>query len=90
MLGTGIAGEVRGIYADAIPLLNEHAPRILAVDVPSGINSDTGEVCGVAVRADATVTLGAINLGLMLFPAADYVGDLFVGSLGVPETLLPP
>jgi NAD(P)H-hydrate epimerase len=87
MLGTGIAGEVRGIYADAIPLLNEHASRILAVDVPSGINSDTGEVCGVAVRADATVTLGAIKLGLMLFPAADCVGDLFVGSLGVPETL---
>jgi NAD(P)H-hydrate epimerase len=87
MLGTGIAGEVRGIYADAIPLLNEHASRILAVDVPSGINSDTGEVCGVAVRVDATVTLGAIKLGLMLFPAADYVGDLFVGSLGVPETL---
>ena len=87
MLGTGIAGEVRGIYADAIPLLNEHASRILAVDVPSGINSDTGEVCSVAVRADATVTLGAIKLGLMLFPAADCVGDLFVGSLGVPETL---
>ncbi len=87
LLGTGIAGEVRGIYADAISLLNEHAPRILAVDVPSGINSDTGEVCGIAVRADATVTLGAIKLGLMLFPAADYVGDLFVGSLGIPETL---
>jgi len=87
LLGTGIVGEVRGISADAIPLLNEHACRILSVDVPSGINSDTGEVCGVAVRADATVTLGAIKLGLMLFPAADYVGDLFVGSLGVPETL---
>lgn len=88
LLGTGVAGEVRGIYADAIPLLNEHAPRILSVDVPSGINSDTGEICGVAVRADATVTLGAIKLGMMLFPAADYVGDLFVGSLGVPDTLL--
>jgi len=88
LLGTGIVGEVRGIYADAIPLLNEHARRILSVDVPSGINSDTGEVCGVAVRADATVTLGAIKLGLMLFPAADYVGDLFLGSLGVPEALL--
>ncbi len=88
LLGTGITGEVRGIYADAIPLLTHHASRILSVDVPSGINSDTGEVCGVAVRADATVTLGAVKLGLMLFPAADYVGDLFVGSLGMPDELL--
>lgn len=88
LLGTGITGEVRGIYADAIPLLNEQAPRILSVDVPSGINSDTGEVCGVAVKANATVTLGAVKLGLMLFPGAEYVGDLFVGSLGVPDELL--
>ena len=88
LLGTGITGEVRGLYAEAIPLLNDYAPRILSVDIPSGINSDTGEVCGVAVRADATVTLGAIKLGLVLFPGADYAGDLFVVSLGVPESLL--
>jgi len=88
LLGTGITGEVRGLYAEVIPLLNETAPRILSVDIPSGINSDTGEVCGVAVRADATVTLGAIKLGLVLFPGADYAGDLFVGSLGVPDSLL--
>ena len=70
LLGTGITGEVRGLYAEAIPLLNDYAPRILSVDIPSGINSDTGEVYGVAVRADATVTLGAIKLGLVLFPGA--------------------
>lgn len=69
LLGTGIEGEVRGLYAEAITLINRYASRILSVDIPSGINSDTGEVCGVAVRADATVTLGAIKLGLMLFPA---------------------
>jgi len=88
LLGTGISGEVRGIYATAISLLNEHASRVLAVDVPSGIHSETGEVCGVAVRADATVTLGAVKLGLVLFPAAEFVGDLFVGSLGIPLALL--
>lgn len=88
LLGTGITGEVRGLFVDAIPLISDHSKRVLAVDVPSGINSDTGEVCGVAVRADATVTLGGIKLGLMLFPAADYAGDLFVGSLGIPEKLL--
>ena len=88
LLGTGIAGEVRGLYADAIPLITQNSTRILSIDIPSGINSDTGEVCGVAVRADATVTLGAVKLGLVLFPGADYAGDLFVGSLGIPEQLL--
>lgn len=88
LLGTGITGEVRGLYAEAIPLINDHASRILSVDIPSGIDSDTGEVCGVAVRADATVTLGAIKIGLVFFPGADYSGDLFLGSLGVPEKLL--
>ena len=88
LLGTGITGEVRGLYSEVIPIINHHASRILSVDIPSGINSDTGEVCGVAVRADATVTLGAIKLGLVLFPGADYAGDLFVGSLGVPDSLL--
>ncbi|MFN3421529.1 MAG: NAD(P)H-hydrate dehydratase [Armatimonadota bacterium] len=88
LLGTGITGEVRGLYAEVIPLITHHSPRILSVDIPSGINSDTGEVCGVAVRADATVTLGAIKLGLMLFPGAEHAGDLFIGSLGVPNSLL--
>ncbi len=88
LLGTGITGEVRGLYAEVIPLITHHASRILSVDIPSGINSDTGEICGVAVRADATVTLGAVKLGLMLFPGADYAGDLFVGSLGIPDSLL--
>ncbi len=86
-LGTGISCEVLGIYADAIAFINEFAPRVLSVDVPSGINSDTGEVCGNAVRASATVTLGAVKVGLVLFPAAEYVGDLFVGSLGIPNEL---
>lgn len=84
LLGTGIKGEVRGLLAEAIALINDCAPRVLSVDVPSGIDSDTGEVCGIAVRADATVTLGAVKVGLVLFPAAEYVGDLFVGSLGIP------
>ncbi len=88
LLGTGISGEVRGLYAEVILLITNYASRILSVDIPSGINSDTGEICGVAVRADATVTLGAIKLGLILFPGADYAGDLFVGSLGIPDSLL--
>ena len=84
LLGTGITGEVRGIIADVIPIINAHARCVLSVDVPSGLNADTGAICGVCVNAHTTVTLGAIKRGLLLFPGAEYVGDLFLGYIGVP------
>ena len=87
LLGTGISGEVRGIIAGAIDALNSSAPRILSIDVPSGLDSDTGKLCGRCVRADVTVTLGAMKRGLLLFPGADMVGDLFLGSIGIPKAM---
>jgi len=87
LLGTGITGEVRGIIADAVKVINSCGKHIVAVDVPSGLNSDTGEVCGVCINADVTVTLGAIKRGLLLFPGAEHVGDLFLGYIGVPKEL---
>jgi NAD(P)H-hydrate epimerase len=70
------------------------APRLLAValDVPSGVDADTGAVPGEAVRADITVTLGGVKAGLLRFPAADYVGQLVSCEIGIPaaaEAVLP-
>jgi len=87
LLGTGISGEVRGMIAGAIDAINSNAPCVLSIDVPSGLDSDTGKLCGRCVRADVTVTLGAIKMGLLLFPGADMVGDLFLGSIGIPKTM---
>lgn len=87
LLGTGITGEVRGIIAEAVKVINSCGRQVVSVDIPSGLNSDTGEVCGVCVRADVTVTLGAMKRGLLLFPGAEYVGDLFLGYIGVPKKL---
>lgn len=87
LLGTGITGEVRGILAGAINVINAAGRKVLSIDVPSGLDSDTGEVCGTCIKADVTVTLGAIKRGLLLFPGANYAGDLFLGCIGVPKEL---
>lgn len=88
LLGTGVKGAVRGLAAEAIAWMIGHEAPILAVDVPSGVCSDTGQVLGVAVRADATVTFAASKLGHWLFPGAGHVGRLVVVDIGIPDITL--
>ncbi len=87
VLGTGVTGAVRGPVRDAIKAMNDGGRPILSIDIPSGIDSDTGRVCGEGVVADATITLGALKWGLVLHPGTDHAGSVFVGSLGVPQSL---
>lgn len=84
--GIGVRGALREPLAGLVGLLNAHAAgTVLAVDVPSGIDADTGEVPGEAVDADITVTLGAVKQGLLRFPAAQRTGRLLTREIGVPE-----
>lgn len=86
VLGTGLTGEVREPHATAIRLINSlHRPTI-AVDIPSGLDSDSGAVHGVAVQADITVTMGLPKIGLLQPSATDYVGRIEVADLGFPDT----
>lgn len=82
MLGTGVKGEVREPYATAIDLVNRCRGLVVAVDLPSGLNPDTGEVCGRAVKADLTITFHAAKPGLL--KRSDLVGRLVVVEIGVP------
>jgi NAD(P)H-hydrate epimerase len=86
LVGIGTHGALREPLAGSARALNALRPaaRVLAVDVPSGIDSDSGAVEGEAVRADVTVTLGAVKQGLLRFPAAEHVGRLEVRDIGVP------
>ncbi len=85
LLGTGFAGEVREPLAGVIERINAlDAPTIVAVDVPSGLNADTGEPGGVAVRADLTVTFLAAKVGMIEPSAKPYVGRLVVADIGAP------
>ena len=81
LLGTGLVGAVREPYLSAIERLNGSGLPVLAVDIPSGLSADNGQVLGVAVRADATVTLIGLKLGLFTGVAADFVGELLFDDL---------
>ena len=63
-------------------------PRIIAIDLPSGVNADTGEVSVGTLAADLTITLGAPKIGLFWYPAAAYVGELRTGGIGLPPAMV--
>jgi NAD(P)H-hydrate epimerase len=89
LLGTGITGSARGPVASAIDVINRfsrHAP-VVAIDIPSGMNADTGIAEGSCVIADLTVTMAMPKRGLLEPCALDYVGRLEVIDIGIPEEL---
>ena len=93
MLGTGLGGDVRGAYRDAIAAVNACAAPVLAVDVPSGLCSDTGRVLGEAVRADLTVSFIGLKRGLFTLAAPDHCGEVQFAALEVPQAVyseVPP
>lgn len=83
LLGTGLAGEVRDAFREAIAAVNASGLPVYAIDIPSGLHADTGAVLGEAVRASATVTFIGDKLGLYTGAAADHVGELAFRALGV-------
>ncbi len=96
LLGAGTTRPATGALARIIDLVNEaHTQRqfdlnplmVLAVDVPSGLNSDTGEALGVAVEADLTITLGYPKIGLYNYKAARYAGRVSIGEIGIPASV---
>jgi hydroxyethylthiazole kinase-like uncharacterized protein yjeF len=87
LLGTGIERPVEGLFAEAITLINNGTSNVLCVDIPSGINGDTGQVMGTAVQADWTVTFGLPKTGNLLMPGAMAGGDLYVSHISFPPAL---
>ena len=85
LLGTGLSGPVRGLMADLIGLINRAGPPVLAVDIPSGVDADSGRILGCAVRADGTATLAFPKRGFYFSPARELVGRLMVVDIGVPD-----
>ena len=83
LLGTGCNRTVSVLYKEIIEYINTYSPNVIAVDVPSGINSDNGKVMGAAVSADITYTFSAPKIGLLLFPGTEYTGELLVNDIGI-------
>ncbi len=85
ILGTGARGEVSGIVADAINTINNLSTFIVSADIPSGISATSGEVLGRAVKADKTVTYGFLKAGLYSPLSADYIGEIILDDVSIPE-----
>ena len=89
LLGTGLDRPVEGVLEQVIELINESGRPVLSIDIPSGINSDTGQEMGKAVYAAATATFGSIKPGLLCHPGARHAGEIRIIDIGLPmpETL---
>lgn len=88
VLGTGLTDEVKGLAAEAIGWINRSSAPVVSVDIPSGVSSDSGHVCGAAVRADSTVTFAFPKRGHYLHPGASLRGRLKVVDIGIPPSAL--
>lgn len=89
LFGTGLQRPVEGDFKDAIERMNAAAGRRVSLDIPSGIDADTGAVLGVAVRADLTVTFAAYKPGLLTPTGLMHTGPVEVADIGVPLAALP-
>lgn len=88
IFGTGLRGEVREPSATLINAINNLPIPILSVDLPSGLDADTGNPLGTCVRADRTVTIGLPKRGLLIHPGAEFAGKLEVVDIGFPEQIV--
>lgn len=87
LLGTGVRGAPRSPFDQVIEIVNASEIQTMAVDVPSGLDCDTGEA-EVAIRADHTCTFVAAKPGLLKSTAGDHVGELYVTDIGAPRELI--
>lgn len=88
LFGTGLSQPVQGIFVEAITAIQASGLPVVAADVPSGLNSDSGEVMGACVRADVTVTLGLPKKGLAAGEGPRLAGRVVVADISLPRQLL--
>ncbi|MFO0728450.1 MAG: NAD(P)H-hydrate dehydratase [Myxococcota bacterium] len=88
LFGTGLVRPLSGPFLDAVKILEKSSAKVIAIDVPSGIEATTGAILGAAVRADRTVALAFQKLGHVLPPGRAHAGRTRVADIGIPPSLL--
>ncbi len=85
LFGVGLCREVEGSFREAVETFRRRNGWKLALDVPSGVDSDTGKIWGCGVRADMTVTFGFCKRGLALYPGCEFAGEVRTADIGISE-----
>ncbi len=88
LLGTGVTGALQEKIAKIVRKINDSPALVVAVDLPTGLETDTGAVTGECVRAAHTVTIGNLKRGLLFSPGREYAGQVHVADIGFPELAL--
>jgi len=86
LLGTGLNSDVRGLYAEIITAINQFSGPVLALDIPSGLNADSGLPLGNAVKATVTATFAFAMPGLFVYPGHEYAGRVEIIDIGIPKS----
>lgn len=85
IFGAGLKREIKGHYADVIDAINSSSTHVLAIDLPSGINGQTGQISGWAIKAQATATFFRYKPGHILYPGRDLCGEIYLGQIGISK-----
>lgn len=85
IFGIGLNRDISGIYKDVIEIMNKYSRFTVAIDIPSGMDSNTGEELGKAVKADITCTVEVMKRGFMSTKAIDLTGDIKIVNIGIPD-----
>jgi NAD(P)H-hydrate epimerase len=87
ILGTGLKSDVKGFFRQMIEFINELKRPVFAVDIPSGLNADTGQPCGISIQASATATFAFAKIGHLVQPGAQLCGQVDVIDIGIPPAM---
>ena len=85
IFGTGFKGAVNKYTGKIFDLINQSDKPIVAIDIPSGVEANTGKVLGPCIKADHTVTMALPKIGLLLEPGASFTGNLYIGDISIPQ-----
>ncbi|HHD2752596.1 TPA: NAD(P)H-hydrate dehydratase [Clostridium perfringens] len=88
IFGTGLNKNISGMYLEAIRCINENSKFIVSIDVPSGINADTGEVLGIAIKANKTISFQVYKMGFLNYKSFEYIGNLKIVDIGIPKFIV--
>lgn len=86
IFGLGLRGDIQGLYFELISFVNNYSKEIVSIDIPSGLQCDTGNISSIAIKADTTITFHKMKIGML--DRQGYTGQIIVVAIGLPEDII--